>query len=86
MGKPTFVYSPEIDVHDRTQERLSGLRSLSFRDAKRETLIKALAVYGTDTRGKQAAAAALGVCLKTLYNLLHEYGLWERYRCGRGVR
>ena len=78
------MYSPERDVHGRTQEGPRGLRSLSFRDAKQDAIIKALAVNGTDTQGKRAAAAALGISLKTLYNLLHEYGLWERYRCGRG--
>ena len=53
------------------QERFVTLQELEI-----EHIEKALSVFGNN---KSKAAAALGVTVKTLYNKLHAYGLFDKY-------
>lgn len=46
-------------------------------DLEREYIIHALERFGGH---KTRASEALGITVKTLYNRLHKYGLFEKYR------
>jgi DNA-binding NtrC family response regulator len=67
----------EIDVQEHLDNALAadsakdGLRAgRAIRDVERELILKTLEHFSSD---KNAAADALGISLKTLYNRLHEY-------------
>lgn len=47
----------------------------SLKDLERNEILKALKLYGDDTKGKKIAAQKLGVGIATLYRKIDEYGL-----------
>jgi transcriptional regulator with PAS, ATPase and Fis domain len=47
----------------------------NLKDIERDEIIKALNLYGYDTKGKKAAALKLGVGIATLYRKIEEYNL-----------
>lgn len=73
----TDAVDGEIEVQERFENALAadtvndGLRAgRAIRDVERELILKTLEHFSSD---KNAAADALGISLKTLYNRLHEY-------------
>lgn len=58
-------------------------RVLTLQELERRHIIRTLEACGCV---KSDAALALGITTKTLYNKLHEYGVFEQYKsaCGRG--
>lgn len=49
----------------------------SLWDIEKDHIIKAMEVFEGN---KRRAAEALGITIKTLYNRLHAYDLYEKYR------
>lgn len=58
-----------------TQARLKTLRELEL-----EHIERALEIFKNN---KTKASEALGITIKTLYNKLHEHGLFEKYAGGK---
>jgi len=56
-------------------ERDPGKAVQSLESMEREAIQAALAMFGSDGKGKQAAARALGIHLSTFYRKLKRYGL-----------
>ncbi|MGD9156341.1 MAG: helix-turn-helix domain-containing protein, partial [Bacillota bacterium] len=51
---------------------------LNLNQVEKLTIAKALQIYGTTTKGKQAAAQALGIGTATLYRKMDLYRLSHR--------
>lgn len=57
--------------------RLKGdLDGMTLNDLEKRYIVRALEKHGGN---KTRAAAELGVTIKTVYNKLHQYGLFEQY-------
>jgi transcriptional regulator with PAS, ATPase and Fis domain len=56
--------------------------TLPLKDNERQQILKALQVYGCDTKGKREAAKHLGISLSTLYRKMSKFGLMKRMKIG----
>lgn len=69
-------YKPEVKeklIEIKNQNDSSGIRSL--KEIEKEYILKAVKLYGSDTKGKQLAAQKLGIGIATLYRKLEELRL-----------
>lgn len=74
-GKFTLDALPDsiLGCHSRPSVKSDGIRRLE--DIEKSEIIKALEIFGNDTRGKRIAAQKLGIGIATLYRKIEEYGL-----------
>lgn len=75
-GGDNAVAKDVVAVDGAGQKRLAEaiLPIRPLRELEQEAIDRALKRFGSDTQGKKAAAAALGISMATLYRKLKEYG------------
>ena len=82
MAPPGGVLRPDLlpaSVRDAPDAEVPAPQAapggvVPLRDLERRAILDAVRLYGEDTSGKKAAAAALGIGVATLYRKLKEYG------------
>jgi transcriptional regulator with PAS, ATPase and Fis domain len=75
-GIISMHYIPEI-IHEKVKltKNYAEDESLNLKKVESETIKRALSIYSSSKKGKQAAADVLGIGIATLYRKIDEYNL-----------
>lgn len=68
-----------VEIRDSLELSPTTLKFMTLDEMAKSEIIKRLEYFENN---KTQAAASLGITIKTLYNKIHEYGLFEQYRVG----